>query len=55
MSNDRSWMYTGHRSRDDISDEWKQKTAEFVDQAFRTINQDRVLCPCNYCGTQGHK
>jgi hypothetical protein len=27
-----------------------KKMAEFVDQAFRTNNQDRVLCPCNYCG-----
>ncbi|KAL6643327.1 hypothetical protein ACP70R_018992 [Stipagrostis hirtigluma subsp. patula] len=50
MTDGRSWMYTGRRSRDDISDEWMQKTTEFVDRAFSGDTQDRVLCPCNYCG-----
>lgn len=55
MANDRSWMYTGRRNRDDISEEWMQKTTEFVDLAFAREPQDRVLCPCNYCGIQGPK
>ena len=50
MANDRSWMYTGRRNRDEISEEWMQKTTEFVDQAFARESQDHVLCPCNYCG-----
>jgi hypothetical protein len=43
-------MYTGRRKRGELTEEWKQKTTDFVDWAFSTdAGDDGVLCPCNYC------
>ena len=48
---DRSWMYTGRRSRDSITPEWAVRTTEFVERAFRGVPPGHgVLCPCARCG-----
>jgi hypothetical protein len=50
MNEDRGWMYTGCRSKDNISQEWIDKTTDFLDHAFaRNIGHFGVMCPCNQC------
>jgi hypothetical protein len=34
MNEDRGWMHTGRRSKDNIFREWIDKTTEFLDHAF---------------------
>ena len=45
---DREWMYTGHHSQRDMTDEWLSKTYEFVDTAF-SKGQPKTWCPCTKC------
>jgi hypothetical protein len=48
MNEDRGWMYTGCKSKDNISREWMDKTTEFLDHAFaRNTGHFGVMCPCN--------
>jgi hypothetical protein len=48
MNEDRGWMYTGCKSKDNISREWMDKTTEFLDHAFaRNTGHFSVVCPCN--------
>jgi hypothetical protein len=50
MNEDHGWMYTGHRSKDNISREWIDKTTEFLDHVFaRNTGHFGVMCPCNRC------
>ena len=45
---DREWMYTGHHSQRDMTDEWLSKTYEFVETAF-SKGQPKTWCPCTKC------
>ena len=45
---DRAWMYTGHTSQKDMTDEWKTKTKGFVRAAFAN-GQRKTWCPCVRC------
>jgi hypothetical protein len=47
---DHSWMYTGHRGREDYTSEWIEKTEQFVDYVFGRAGGEDVPCPCNVCG-----
>jgi hypothetical protein len=41
-------MYTGHKSKDNISHGWTSKTPEFLDHAFAgNTGHSGVMCPCN--------
>jgi hypothetical protein len=31
---DREWMYTGRRGRNDVTHEWIRKTDDFVERAY---------------------
>ena len=45
---DRAWMYTGHTSQEDMTDECLTKTSGFVRAAF--ANGHRISwCPCARC------
>ena len=45
---DREWMYTGHRSQREMTDDWLSKTYEFLQTAF-SKGQPRTWCPCTKC------
>ena len=45
---DRAWMYTGHTSQKDMTNEWLTKTKGFVKAAFAN-GQRKTWCPCLRC------
>jgi hypothetical protein len=48
---DREWMYCGWK-HDRISNEWVNKTNEFLDHAFsipELVESDIIKCPCSMC------
>src|SRR5664279_4815526 len=50
MDPTREWMYKGRTSRWEFTDEWKEKTEQFVDSAFAIPSKpSKVLCPCKKC------
>jgi hypothetical protein len=50
MNEDRGWMYSGRKSKNEITSEWVEKTTEFLDQAFaRNTGHFGVMCPCSQC------
>jgi hypothetical protein len=43
-------MYSGRKSKNEITSEWVEKTTEFLDQAFaRNTGHFGVMCPCSQC------
>lgn len=51
-SNDRGWMYSGWK-RGKPTDEWYEKTKEFLDFAFsaqaNVVHNGKIKCPCADC------
>jgi hypothetical protein len=46
----RDWMYDGRISQWDYTEEWGQKTKQFVDRAFDIPSRPRIVwCPCSKC------
>ena len=48
---DRGWMYSGWK-RGRPSNEWVEKTNEFLDLAFsmpNLVESDTIKCPCSMC------
>ena len=48
---DRGWMYSGWK-RGRPSNEWVEKTKEFLDRAFsipELVESDTIKCPCSIC------
>jgi hypothetical protein len=48
---DREWMYSGWK-HGRISNEWVNKTNEFLDHAFsipELVESDTIKCPCSMC------
>ena len=48
---DREWMYTGRRSRNDYTMDWVNRTTAFLTHAFGEAARGEmlVLCPCSKC------
>jgi len=44
----REWMYTGYRKRGDYSNEWIEKTNDFMDKAFAN-GRLQAWCLCRKC------
>jgi hypothetical protein len=51
---DREWMYTGRRGRNDVTTEWIRKTNDFVEQAYGEAAKGASLvpCPCSKCANR---
>jgi hypothetical protein len=48
MKEDSGLMYTGRKSKDNISRGWIDNTTKFLDHAFaRNTDHFGVMCPCN--------
>jgi hypothetical protein len=47
-------MYTGHRSKRDVSPEWIKNTNEFLEQAWgeNAKGAARIFCPCSKCANR---
>jgi hypothetical protein len=54
---DREWMYTGRRGRNDVTPEWIRKTDDFVERAYDESAKGAsiVPCPCSKCANQKRK
>ena len=48
---DRQWMYSGRISPNEVSDEWIEKTDDFLSEAFRVAKRTKMrpFCPCAVC------
>jgi hypothetical protein len=48
---DREWMYTGHRGRNNVTTEWIRKINDFVERAYGEAAKGASLvpCPCSKC------
>jgi len=49
---DRQWMYTGRRSRNDYDMDWVKRTDAFLNHAFGAVvarGHLLVWCPCSHC------
>jgi hypothetical protein len=51
---DREWMYTGRRGRNDVTTEWIRKTDDFVERAYDedAKGASLVSCPCSKCANR---
>ena len=54
---DREWMYTGRRGRNDVTTEWIRKTDDFVERAYDEAAKGASLvpCPCSKCANRKRK
>lgn len=49
----RDWMYDGRISQGQITDEWMEKTEQFVNKAFDHPSRPKTIqCPCKKCGNR---
>ena len=49
----REWMYTGRTSKWDFTDEWRDKTKQFVESAFADPSRPaKIFCPCKKCDNE---
>jgi hypothetical protein len=54
---DREWMYTDRRERNDVTTEWIRKTDDFVERAYGENSKGASLvpCPCTKCANRKRK
>jgi len=50
----REWMYMGHSSQGQVSNEWINKTDDFLEQAFGEAGKgaSKIFCPCSKCANR---
>ena len=51
---DREWMYTGHASQGQVTNEWIDKTDAFLEWAFGVAAKgaSKICCPCSKCANR---
>jgi hypothetical protein len=51
---DREWIYTRRKRRDDVTPKWIRKTDAFLERAFgeATKGASLVPCSCNKCANR---
>ena len=49
MGDDRGWMYAGWKKGGRHTNEWFDKTQQFVELAYGKATQGVIRCPCNKC------
>jgi hypothetical protein len=54
---DREWMYTGRRGRNDVTTKWIRKTDDFMEQVYGEAAKGASLvpCPCSKCANRKRK
>jgi hypothetical protein len=49
MGDDRRWMYNGWKRNGAHTDEWLEKTNDFIKRAFSLMTTKKIRCPCMKC------
>jgi hypothetical protein len=49
MGDDRWWMYIGWKRNGAHTDEWWEKTDDFIECAFSLVTTEKIRCPCVKC------
>jgi hypothetical protein len=49
MGDDGWWMYDGWKRSGAHTDEWWDKTNDFIKRAFSLTTNEMILCPCVKC------
>jgi hypothetical protein len=49
MGDDRWWMYDSWKRNGAHTDEWWEKTSDFIDCAFSLVTTEKIRCPCVKC------
>jgi hypothetical protein len=49
MGDDRRWMYDGRKRNRAHTDEWWEKTNDFIERAFSLVTTEKIRCSCVKC------
>jgi hypothetical protein len=49
MGDDHQWMYDGWKRNGAHTDEWWEKTSDFIERAFSLVTTEKIRCPCVKC------
>jgi hypothetical protein len=49
MGEDRRWIYDGWKKNWAHTDEWWEKTDDFIERAFSLVTTTKIRCPCIKC------
>jgi hypothetical protein len=49
MGDDHWWMYDGWKRNGAHTDEWQEKTSDFIECAFSLVTTEKIRCPCMHC------
>jgi hypothetical protein len=49
MSDDRRWMYNAWKRNGAHTNEWWDKTSDFINRAFSLVTTEKIRCPCVNC------
>jgi hypothetical protein len=49
MGDDRRWMYDGWKRNGAHTNEWWDKTNDFIERAFSLATTEKIRCPCMKC------
>jgi hypothetical protein len=49
MGEDHRWMYDGWKKNGAHTDEWWEKTNDFIERAFSLATTPKISCPCVKC------
>jgi hypothetical protein len=49
MGDDRRWMYDGWKRNRAHTDEWWEKTGDFIERVFSLMITEKIRCPCMKC------
>jgi hypothetical protein len=49
MGDDHRWMYDGWKRNGAHTDEWWEKTSDFIEHAFSMTTTETINCPCMKC------
>jgi hypothetical protein len=53
MGDDRQWMYDGWKRNGAHTDEWWDKTSDFIERAFSLATTEKIRCPFVKCQNAG--
>jgi hypothetical protein len=53
MSDDHRWMYDGWKRNGTHTDEWWEKTSDFIERAFSLVTAEKIRCPYIKCQNAG--
>jgi hypothetical protein len=49
IGDDHQWMYGGWKRNEAHTDEWWEKTSDFIERAFSLVTTKKIRCSCVKC------